>query len=234
MKTITLMLAIFAFLITKGQKVVDLNEISERPSVQNFFAGNLINALNPTKYVKLVSGSPYYSSEWQKGTVTIADSFQVKNLWLRLDLLDGTFQYKNDKGEEMECSEEVTKIEIQTPNSNEKLVFVPSAIINKNAAKTWYLLLVKTEKLSLLKDFAKTLNESKPYGSSVTEQQIDSNTRYLFLCNNKQTTIKKYSQIIELFPLHKDALKKYVDENDLKIKNENDVKSFVNYLTTLL
>jgi hypothetical protein len=56
----------------------------------------------------------------------------------------------------------------------------------------------------------------------------------LFLYNNKQTTIKKYSQIIELFPLHKDALKKHVDENDLKIKNENDVKSFVNYLTTLI
>jgi hypothetical protein len=191
------------------------------------------NPVNIAKYVKITAGSPYFSEEWMKATVKITDTTLARNVMVRLDLLDGNLEFKNEKNEQMICTMPVSSVEIFDSITGKNYFFVPSSRIANSSNRTWYQTLFGGAKITLFKELHKDIFESKPYGSSLTEQEIRTSERYFIWADNNITRVKKFSDILELAGNRLEALKKYIDTNNLSVKKELDIIALIEYYNSL-
>jgi hypothetical protein len=217
----------------QGQNVIDVDKNPPaRLSNQLFFVSGG-QPFSTAKYVKLTSGSPYFSETWMKGTVFITDSTKARNVRMRLDLFDGSLIYLNDRSEEMISTLPVVQVSMTDTLTGNQYIFLHSSVVpGAPSNKIWYRVMVG-EKFTLLKEYRKTMLESKPYGSSVTEQTIKTDEKYYIGFNNTVTQVKKLNEIAELAGNKKQALLEYIEKNKLSHKKEADFIALVVYYHSL-
>jgi hypothetical protein len=231
MKITQLCLLVFTFCAGYGQNVIDVEKNSTRLSSQQFYVASGF-PVSTAKYVKLTSGSPYFSETWMKGTVFITDSTVARNVRVRLDLLEGSLLYLDADNAELISVLPVVQVSMTDTLTGNKYVFINSSTIQGAAPKIWYQVLAG-QKFTLLKEYHKEMLESKAYASSVTEQTINTDERYFIGFNNSITRIKKLKDITELAGNKKQQLLDYIDKNKLNGKKEADLISLVEYYHTL-
>ena len=234
MKT-TLLLFFFCMYITgSSQIVIDVDKTTERLSYKAFYSSSAGFPAANAKYVRLVSGSPYFSDTWMKGSILINDSIQFSDIRLRLDMLEGSLLYLDDKNTEMTSINPVKAVSLVDTIDRSSYLFVHSSFISgvPPAQKTWYQLLAG-EKLTLFKQYHKRMVESKAYASSITEQSIETEERYFIAVDNTFTRIKSPGDIAKLVTKNKRELLDYIEKNKLKGKNEADFISAVKYYDSL-
>jgi len=66
-----------------------------------------------------------------KGTVFITDSTGARNVRIRLDLLEGTLLYMNEKNQEMLSVSPVRQVTMTDTITGKKIYFIPSSAISK-------------------------------------------------------------------------------------------------------
>src|ERR1700754_2235816 len=98
-----IILFIFSAVLVLAQQVVDVAKIEYNQASSN---GNITMSANgvlssPVKFVRITSGTPYFSENWTKGTLVLEGGRAYSNLWLRLNLMDNEVDYKDVKGQEM-------------------------------------------------------------------------------------------------------------------------------------
>ncbi|MEO7982676.1 MAG: hypothetical protein ABI688_01215 [Bacteroidota bacterium] len=232
MKTILL----FSFLLISragnSQVVIDVDKASD-----NFLHKSVYTTGFPVvdaKYVRMVSGTPYFSEIWMKGSILINDSIAFNEMLLRLDLLEGSFIYLSEKKEEMTSVQPVKAVSLLDTTTGKKYLFVHSSYIagTTPGEKGWYQLLTG-EKLTLFKQYFKRMVESKAYGSSVTEQSIETEQRYFIAVNKSFIRLKSPGDIAKLVTNNKQALEDYIEKNKLKGKNEADYIAAVKFYDSL-
>lgn len=232
MKQVFFLCMIVGFHHASGQVARHL-EINKRISIQLNDMSNG-SPITVAKYAKISSGSAYFNDEWVKADVNITDSTVANNLMVRLDLLDGSLEYKTDnKSQEQICTIPVHSVEVIDNNTLQKLLFVPSSRIDKNGQKTWYQVLSEGENMTLFKEIHKELFENTPYGSQQSEKEIRTSERYLVLAGNNLVKVKKFSDIISAAGNKGEALQKYINSNNLSAKREGDLIKLINYYHTL-
>src|SRR6478735_2998867 len=91
----------------RSQQVVNVDKFEG--SAMNFFKAVGGEPISNTKFVRVVEGSPYYFDNWMKGSVQIGDK-EYKPLLLRLNVLETTLEFKDQKGEMMICTEPVKRV----------------------------------------------------------------------------------------------------------------------------
>lgn len=222
---------VIAFNTVFGQQVIDVDHGPEILPNQAFYNVSGL-AVNPTRYIKVTSGSPYFSDTWMKGTVYITDSTGAENVRVRLDLLEGSLLYMNEKNEEMLSVTPVRQVTMTDTTTGKKYTFVPAYGITNNPGKSWYQVLAGKQ-FTLLKEISKKITESKSYGSSITEQDIRTFETYYIRFNNTITKVKKFTDITGLAGNKADQLQKYIDKNSLSIKKEADIIALVDYYQSL-
>lgn len=196
-----------------------------------FYVSNA-TTVSGDKYAKLTSGSPYFSSTWMKGTVFLDDHRMASDVRMRLDLVDGSLIYKNDKNEDMISALPVVQVAMIDTTTGKQYIFIASSSIKGIPGKTWYQVLAgKT--MMLVKDFHKKIIEKKSYGSSITEQEVHASETYAVLMNNSITKVKKMSDITSLAGSKSAILQQYIDQHDLSVKREADLIAVVEYYYSL-
>ena len=232
MKTILLCFFLFLFHTGFSQIVINVDNTTERLSYRPVFNSGF--PVPNAKYVRLVSGSPYFNGTWMKSEIMVNDSVVVTGPLLRLDMLDGTLIYINDKGEEMTSDQSFKAVSLTDTSNGKNYVFVHSSFIAGTSPKekTWYELLTGTT-VTLFKQYYKRMIEAKAYASSVTEQTIETEARYFIALNNTFTRIKTGSDIAKLVVTNKKALQDYIEKNKLKGKSEAELIAVIEYYDSL-
>ena len=75
--------------------------------------------------------------------------------------------------------------------------------------------------------------ESKAYGSSLTEQSIQTDERFFIVVKNIFTRVKTPTEIADLIPDKRQAMLDYIKKNKLNGKKEADYISTVEYYNSL-
>jgi hypothetical protein len=99
--------------------------------------------------------------------------------------------------------------------------------------KGWYQLLVQGE-VTLFKQYHKIIREDKPYNSATVEQYIDTSPRYFVLYKNSFAEIKKMKDLPDIFKDRKEQLVKYIKDNKLTGKTDEDYTVIVNFYIELI
>jgi len=224
-------IGLLIFSAVLGQRVIDVDKFEG--SALNFFRTVGGEPVLNTKFVRLVDGTPYFSTNWMRGNVFIDES-EYRNIYLRVNILETTLEFRDNKGETMVCTQPIKKVILNDSLNGAQYAFTHSSFLPENLdiKKSWLLQLVDG-KAGLFKMEKKQLNESRPYGSATTEQRITSINSFYLLFNNQITRIKKTSDIAEILSSQKAALQDYIKSNRLSQKDEKDMAQLVNYFNTL-
>jgi hypothetical protein len=214
-----------------GQNTINVDKLQGRLPAREFYSTGGF-PLNSTKYIKIASGSPYLKDYFMTGSLATSDSVEYENLRLKLDLLEGSISYVNDKGEELICSTPASKISLFDSVSGKMYTFINGSSIPGADPKVWYQAL-SVGKVNLYKHIFKDIFESKPYGSSVTEQTIRTSDRYFVSVNNTFVRVKKPKEIAENVSKNSKELADFIDKEKLSGKKEYDYIEAVEHYNSL-
>ena len=223
----------FLSLLSFAQQTIDVNKQDVKAANANiFFVVNgepFVNA----KFTRLVEGSPYFSDEWMKGFAVI-DSVSRASGILKLDLMENTIHYLDAKGNEMVASTKIQELTLIDTNKQVSFTFASSsAIKSTDPKKGWYQLLSEGTSVKLYKQYVKTMQEIKPYGSATVEQYIRTATYYYVLNNGKFTVVKKIKDMADILADKKQEMLKYISDNKLNGRSDNDYINVLSYYKSL-
>jgi hypothetical protein len=182
-------------------------------SVDNLAGQGLYYAINGepfvgSKFSKVVEGSPFFKDEWMKGSVTLQQGKQYHNLSLKVNLLEGSVIFLNDKNVEIEITTPIREVILTDIMNGNVFRFVHSTFTCNTDGKSWYNIL-DSGKVQLLRNEKRLLVENKPYGSATIEQYIRNQPEYYILSNGQcfkvKNTAELYRKLTELKPGFKTA-----------------------------
>src|SRR5689334_12702275 len=229
-RILILLCACLSILTARSQAVVDVDKFDG--NAMSFFKAVGGEPNSNTKFVRVVEGSPYYFDTWMKGSVQIGDK-EYRNLFLRLNVLETTLEFRDRKNEIMICTEPVKRVTLLDTANGSSTSFIHSSFLPSLAdLKNSWLLELSTGKAALYKLTKKLINEVRPYGSATNEQHILTSYSYYLLQNNTITRVKKTSDVVELLPDKKSELQDFVKSNKLSNK-EGDMTKLVQYYNSL-
>lgn len=193
----------------------------------NVFTQQTMNSapFSSQKYVSLVSGHPYYSEAWMRGTIITLDSAKFENLTVRLDLNDNKIIYKNDKNEELVSVAPVKAIWINDPVVGRELEF-------EQVNGVFYLVLTDGP-VKLYKQYFKKMVESKAYASSITEQSMMTDEQYFVGLVTGMARLKKPKDLASVFPGKSKEISDLVSSKKLNGKKESDYIEVVEYYNSI-
>ena len=233
MKKILCSLFFMASLVGKAQKTIDVDK-NDRLTYSMFFSIGGEPYVN-TKFTRLVSGSPYFTDQWLKGSSIKSETSTYKAGLLKLDLLEDHVHYLDAAGQEMITTVPLKELTLTDSLTGNSYHFVHSTSFPQGIApkKGWYLQR-SDGKTSLYQFFSKQMMENKPYGSATAEQTIYTrNEFYLYHQGNFQL-IKKPKDISSILTDKRKELDEFYKKNEnQKASDEDRMTALVNYYTTL-
>ncbi|HEY6505893.1 MAG TPA: hypothetical protein VIZ28_18090 [Chitinophagaceae bacterium] len=239
MKQLLFILTFLPAVTGTTQGVVNVNNVNPGTvtttirNTFNYLAGG--SPVPATKYVQLVSGSPYFSDSWMNGKVVLSGGKICDSLVLRLDLLENEVQYLALDGAEMTASTPIRNITLTDSLAGKEYFFIHSSymIPAAPAEAGWYQLLT-TGNATLYKRTNKKMMESKAYASSITEQSILTTDQYFILTDATYTRVKKLKEIPDVLFRKANDLNKYISSKKLSGKSEQDFIDVVAEYNTLI
>lgn len=217
----------------KAQKTVDVTQPDNNALSPSFFTVVSGEPVVFAKFVKIVDGSPYFSDEWMKGTVTIDDINQFAGVYLKLDLYDNEVHYRDLKGNELVASTRIKKLTLFDSSAQLVFDFINGAYINTtDHLKGWYQLLADG-KASMFKQIKKRMYEDKPYGSATVERSVHTSFFYYALHNGRFIQVKKFKDLPDILGDKKHEVSEYIKTNNLSGKMDDDYRSVFDYYNGL-
>jgi hypothetical protein len=216
-----------------AQQIIDVNKQDVKGANANVFfvvAGEpFVNA----KFTRLVDGSPYFSDEWMRG-IAMSDSVSKYSGILKLDLMENKIHFQDEKGNEMVATTKIRQLVLIDTIKQISFSFHHSSFINTADPKNgWYQLLAETSSVKLYKQYVKNLQEIKPYNSATVEQYIRTGNYYYVLYNGRFTAVKKIKELADILVDKKQEILKYITDNKLNGKSDNDFINVINFYKSL-
>ena len=223
-------LCIIAATTLSAQRVIDVDKFDG--SALSFLKSVGGEPLSNTKFVRVVDGSPYFVDQWLKGSVFIEEN-EYRNIFLRLNILETSLEFKDSKGELMICTQPVKRVMLKDSSAGTSYAFVHSGVLPSTPEfKNVWLMELASGKASLYKLAKKQINEVRPYGSATNEQHIQTSYSYFLLQNNTFTRIRKVSDLVDVLSNKQKELQDFAKSNKLSNKDETDMIKLVAYYNT--
>jgi hypothetical protein len=214
-------------------KVIDVDKTDANVSNSLFFVvgGQPFAA---AKYVRVVSGSPYFNENWMKGKVALGNGRMYDSMRLKLDLIDHSLLYLGKDNNELIATQPVKGVTLADSITRQQYHFIHSSFLSldKNMFRGWYQIL-SSGKATLYKFIRKDIKENRPYGSATVEQSIETTDQYFLFYNSVFTRVKKIKDMPEILAGKKDEMKRYIDQQKLSGKSEEDYIKLVAYFNKL-
>lgn len=201
---------------------------NDNEEIMNQYMKGMVKNETPTN----VKGSPYLNSDFQRAQLVFPEN----------QPLDAAIRYDVAK-EEMQVELEEGSFRVLHPGVVVKIDNRPFKMMSyKGDNKTFDLLGyfeiltpdTDSNDLMLLKKYKKDVRRGKAAAAmqkATPPRYIDKDYYYLKFGESKPVLVeRRRSKFLNAFPeAHQDAVKKYMKENNLKSKDENDLLSLVNY-----
>ena len=234
MKAIVLPALLFFCGAHAQQTVVNVDKIEGSTISRHFYVVGG-NPVSTAKYVKVVSGSPYFSDNKMLGQLDIYGGKKVDSILLRLDLLEIIVLYTIGDGVEMQATSPIQYITLKDPETNEQYRFTHSSAIHvtEQAVEPGWYQQIATGPVSLYKKINKSITETRPYNSATFEQSISTSSGFFLLTKNAFIQVKKTSTIPDILSDKKDALSAFLKQNRKTGKSDKDYIEIVDYYNKL-
>jgi hypothetical protein len=234
MRCLALVFSLLVSLYASTQQVVDVASQDVRIGYKDFFvSGN--EPFVTTKFVNLVEGSPYFKDEWMKAVVVDKMDRVYKDIQIRVDLFGNKIHFLGDKEQEFVATIPLKQL-VLTDGSGNNYRFDHSNAFEKvnNAERDrWYLWLASGP-ASLYKKIEKDLSEFRPYASSVVEQRIKTNERYIVLYKDSFHEVKKLKDVPSVLVDKKKELEDFLKtKDDDKASMDDRMVSVIQYYNSL-
>lgn len=182
-----------------------------------------------------VKGSPFYLDDWVKGAVIMQNGQKAENIQLKFNAYENELlMHQSNTRIVYIPKEQINSFSLLNPGTNREVIFQNLPHHKKADQKHFYKLLFKGT-VSLYQDIIvvfekadyqggysndKTFDEFKTYSHYYYKSEPDSEFHKL-----KTTS----SSISKAFPGHSAEIKKFIDREDINLKNEKDIVKVFNY-----
>lgn len=146
------------------------------------------------RFSNLVDGSPFYNTEFMKGIIILESGKAVRNLSLKLNLLDGTVNFLNEKNEELEAVMPIREVVIKDLIKDEIYRFIHSKYLCNGSGKSWYRI-IDSGSASLYVNEVRVMTETKSYSSATLQQTIHKDPSFVLVYGKDCTKIKNAAEL---------------------------------------
>ncbi|MBL7744449.1 MAG: hypothetical protein JNN00_13325, partial [Chitinophagaceae bacterium] len=208
-------------------KVVDVGKENVQITSSLFYSVGG-EPVSTTKYVRVVSGSPYFSENWMKGKLALGDGRMYDSLRLKLDMVEHSLLFISQLGKELMATTPVRGVSLIDSLTGQQYHFIHSSYLSlaKNMEKGWYEILANGKAI-LYKYIRKDIKENRPYGSATIEQSIVDTDQYYVFYQNTFTRLKKIKEIPEILGEKKENLKLFIEQKKLTGRPDTDYSELV-------
>ena len=201
-------------------------------SAQQMYLTNINGDPVFTKTYTEIIGSAFLSDNWLEGTATTINGATYKNIKLKYDLYKDQPYFKQKESEEGLFSF-TEKIKTFTLNYlNEEQIFLMGFPVVDNLNQNSYYQVVGVHKENyLLKKIIKTVSESRPYNSTITEKTFMEQQVYYLFRDGKMYRFKpSKKEFLAYFPNQTEKINTYLKANDIDFKNTADLGKLFNLI----
>ena len=235
---LSLCLAGFISLTCSAQQVIDVtNDNNAFSNVRtDAFNEALGQIYQPSKFVRVTSGSPFFKEQWFSAKLFDADGNRYSCRTVRLNLLDNEINFLDSKGTELIARSPIKQLQLTDTVSGKSYLFVLGDRIHtaeKEQAHTWLQVLVN-DKVSLCRQQKKSIHDNITYGTSTTEEDILTNDIYFVQMNSSFVRVRTWQDFVQLFADKKNDIDQFVHSHHLKGKSEDDYVQLVQYYNSLV
>lgn len=189
--------------------------------------------LTTSKYED-VTGTPYLVDTWLPGTVKFANGVSYKNnLFLKYNIKDDELYFEGKNNEPLLFIDSVTEFAITNPPGVIHHYRNGYKAIGGYSDKSFFEVLADGS-VQLLKKTNKTILESKAYNSPTTERSFVEVSQYYLVRFGTFTPVKRDKKsILAALNDKQPALEKYIKDNGLNVKNDDDLSKLIIYYNSL-
>jgi len=214
-------------------QTIDVDKTDKGSTViNNLYTSGLpyVNA----KFVRLVSGSPFFNEEMMRGVLISSDNTEYRNIIVRLNLLESQVNFLNNKKEELIVGTPLREVTLSDSINQKNYHFIFSDHIESTdkVEKGFYQLLQKG-KAGLYAQHKKVLKENRPYNSATYEQSFETYVMYYVLLGEQWKKINKIKDLPSVLSDKKSEVQEYISSKGLSGYKQADVESVINYYNSL-
>ncbi len=212
---------------------------------QRNFTGNFNNAhelmadiSGKPIYLKVeynVEGTPFFPEEYYKADIYIKKGKAYKDVYVKFNLQENLVLFKMSDGTELSASVPIQKVRFTDTSRNMyNMVFENGfPAVDKQNEESYYQV-IDTGKASLLKYHTVSYIDKKQYGNASMTRVFEQAQSYYILRDAVMKKIEKgQEEFLSLFPDKQAELKRYIGQNKIKCRKEDDWKKLVAYYNSL-
>lgn len=206
--------------------------------------GTTSTVLTFNNLYKGIHGNPFLYSKWYPGKIITSRGTTFEDIEMKLDIYKDLLRIKRSTGDSLIVnSNNVKRFTLHNTDLNRKHEFIYLINIVQEDPKSeigFFEILYEGENVMFLVKKEKILNEARTEGAyksgSMYDEFLNISDRWYVLKNEyKLRRVKsRKKDFIELAPEHGNEIKNYINENDLKLKETNDIIALMKYIDNLL
>jgi hypothetical protein len=183
-----------------------------------------------------IEGSPFYTDTYCTARLTIRNGKTYQDVPVKINLLTKTLLYKDAKGNEMESTSPVDRVEWTACGEDQRTIVVVSGFpaVDAQDEKDFYLQL-DSGKVQLLKYVEILYHDVKPYGSPNTKRVFERKERYYVYRpgSGLQRLTNSVASVLQLLHDQRAAVSKYISQNNLRCRKEQELLQVFSYYNRL-
>ncbi len=194
----------------------------------NDISGKAIPNRNETD----INGFPFLYENWIKGSVHTENGKYYDKMLLRYDIAEDLIYFKSDNDESLRFVEPVNSFELELPITEKFKNGYPQ--IDNYTSLSYYQVLFKNDKLSLLLKKEKYISEIRPFNSAVTEKKFIENKSYYIFRDGKMEKFKPAKKdLISLFNDKSDLINSFITKSNIDFKVSTDIAKVFDFYYSL-
>ena len=200
---------------------------------QEFIKDNQGRVISVQKYTD-IQGTPFLVDTWTKAIVRLKSNGNFSNISVKYDLVEDQLLFRDVKSDQpMEFIDQVLEFKLIADDESWSIFKKGFKASDGNTSNNFYQVLYDGG-TQLLKRKVKKVIEDRPYNSAVTVKTFNEVETYYIAKANEPLKIKKdKKQILTALADHAAELEKYIQENKLNVKEDQDLTKLIAYYNTL-
>lgn len=233
MKSLISCCLLFTYIQSFSQ-VIDVDKTDKRSAAVNNAFTDSGTPFIDAKFVRLVSGSPFFKEKMMKGILISRDSIVYRNVFIRLNLLESQVNFLNNRQEEMIVGTPLRQLTLlDTVNKKDYHFIFSDYIKTTDKPEKGFYQILQTGQAGLYAFHKKILKETRPFNSATFEQSIETYSTYYVLLGGQWKKINKIKDLPAVLSDKKSEVQQYISSKSLSGYKQEDVESVINYYNSL-
>jgi len=217
-----------------SSQTIDVDKTDKRSAAVNNLFTNSGTPYIDAKFVRLVSGSPFFNEKMMRGIIISSDGTEYRNIIIRLNLFESQVNFLNEKKEELIVAIPLRQVTLldTVNNKNYNFIFSDYIATTGKPEKGFYQILQKGQ-AGLYAQHKKVLKETRPFNSATYEQSIETYSTYFVLLGDQWKKINKIKELPSVLSDKKNEVQEFINTKGLSGYKQGDVEAVILYYNGL-